>query len=791
MQKKLLIIDGQIFQTDARDRGMGRYSARLIESLLKQKNYDKVQLIIAKHTRRNRRCTEDIHEMFPDIDVVRLNLKNTTKNSVEKAFFHNKKEINNYISDILRENYKIDYLILSPFQEPVVSVFPEGVKKILIFYDLIPYLYHNQYRKLMQFDNYLKRFSLLFQADKILTISQSVRDDLMVYLGIPDDQIAAIDGAAIKSDESPVKPAGIDVPDKYILMPTSDDPRKNNLRAVLGFEKFKSAQNENYKLVITSRIHKSERNRLEKFSKNLLFTGNIKEAELDWLYERCEAVLFAPESEGLGLPILEAVLTNKRVVCSSINVFKEISKDAFYYCDHEDQNSIADAITSALATSNRSVPKKEYQSILDHYNWDQTAKRSIRAIDSTKVRKVRNLPKIAMFVPAPDGLSAVGKFVAEGHPTLSKYFDIDYYAESGQYHEPTRPNYLQYIANYYPAECFSVNKYMQYDAVIYHIGNSDYHIESIRNSLYLPGYTILHDTNITEAYRIMFERGMISSERRDLEEQITTSGPSEMSRCISSVVNNQLGVITHSKYAAKATEEVLLDKVPIKSINLSTCCPFIKKQRDYRRCIIGLAGIIADIKGIKVIEAIAKNPSFAECSIKLFGYNYAPKATMARLRSYSNVSVSTNLSDFDFQNSIGKLDIFINYRIKYQGETSLSTIEAMRQGVVVIVRNIGWYSELPDDAVVKVNSEEEVIEKILELKSNPDRLTEISNKAILYIQQNHTQSQYAEGIEDLIKSSSKTKTNMQHIENELKSGKIRTSTQLLALYKQISNGELM
>jgi glycosyltransferase involved in cell wall biosynthesis len=789
MQKKLLIIDGQIFQTDARDRGMGRYSARFIESLLEQNHYDMAQLIVAKNSHNKHPYNEYLHEVFPNLDIVRLDLINTTRVRIEKVISHNKKEVSNYISDTVGKNYKIDYLIPSPFQEPVVSVFPEGVKKILIFYDLIPYLYYDQYRKLMNFDNYLKRFSLLFEADKILTISQSVRDDLMVYLGISSDRIMAIDGAAIRSDESPAKPLVV-IPDKYILMPTSDDPRKNNLRAVLGFEKFRSVQNEDYKLIITSKIHKNERIRLEKFSKNLLFTGNIKEAELDWLYYNCQAVLFVSESEGLGLPILEAVLTNKRVVCSSINVFKEISKDAFYYCDHEDQNSIADAITSALATSNRSVPKREYQSILKHYNWGQTAKRSIRAIDSTKDRKVRKLPKIAIFIPAPDGLSAVGKFVAEGHPTLSKYFDIDYYAESGQYHEPTRPNYLQYLSNYYPAESFGVNKYMQYEAVIYHIGNSDYHIESIRNSLYLPGYTILHDTNVSEAYRIMFEKGMISSERRDLEEQITTICPSKMSRCISSVVNNQLGIITHSKYATKATQEVLSNNVPIKSINLSTYCSSMTKQRDYSKLTIGLAGIIADIKGIQVIEAIANNSLFADCNIKLFGYNYATKGTMNRLRSYNNVTVSTDLTDFDFQNNISKLDIFVNYRMKYQGETSLSTIEAMRQGVVVIVRNVGWYSELPDDAVIKVNSEEEAIEKLLELKSNPDKLMEISNRAILYIQQNHTHRQYAEGIADLIESSRKTKTDLQYIVNEIKSGKIRTSTQLLTLYQQISKGEL-
>lgn len=786
MQQKLLVVDGQVFQTDARDRGMGRYSARLIRSIIDEKHYDRIQLILNKNTYSDR-FHKDLLRLFPGIDIVKLDLTNTAKTRIETAVSQNKKEINKYISHLSGKKSDIDFLIPSPFQEPVVSVFPDAVKKIIVFYDLIPYLYHQRYQSLMQFDNYLKRFSLILEADKILAISQSVKDDLVVYLGIPSDRIVAIDGAAIESDEGPEEPKGIDIPEKYILMPTSDDPRKNNLRAVLGFEEFRSSQPDHYKLVITSKIHESERNRLSVFSKNLLFTGNIKDVELDWLYDHCQAVLFVPESEGLGLPILEAVVNKKRVVCSSINVFKEISDDAFYYCDHENQSSIASALTSAIVASNRSIPKEKYSAIIKHYNWAQTAKRSILAINQTVPRQTPKRPRIALFVPVPDGLSAIGKVVAEAHPILSEYFDIDYYVERGRYLDSTRPNYLQYVANYFPAESFCVERYLQYDAVLYHIGNSEYHTESIRNSLYLPGYVILHDTNIHEAYRVMNEGGMISSERRDLEELITKKSSTSLSRCISSIVNNQLGVMTHSKYAVEATSEVLVGDVPLKSVNLATNCPLMMRQRDYSTLTIGLAGIIADIKGIQVIDSLANDSVFNDCDIKLFGYNYASQDAIDRLRSYANVSVSTNLSDFDFQNSIGKLDIFVNYRMKYQGETSLSTIEAMRQGVVVIVRNVGWYSELPDDVVVKVESEEEVAQKLFELKTNSKRMMEISKNAKKFIEAEHNYKQYAEGIQALIQLSHQKKGSQPHlIERIYKSGEIKSFIDLIELYNQNS-----
>lgn len=789
MSRTVLIIDGQVFQTDARHRGMGRYSESLIKSLIATSHYSKIRIMINKNLHVNNVKVGDLKKMFVGADLVSLDLSDTSKEKIEVANRHNKKEIDNYIASISSRYDTIDYLIPSLFQEPVVSVFPDGVKKILVFYDLIPYLYYNRYQSLMQFDNYLKRFSLIFEADKILAISQAVRDDLILYLGVPDKRVVSIDGAAIKANEPPVKPVGLEVPDKYILMPTSDDPRKNNLRAVLGFEEFRAVQTQDYKLIITSKIHKSERSKLELFSENIIFTGNIKEAELDWLYDQCQAVLFVSESEGLGLPVLEAVLAGKRVICSSLNVFREISEDAFYYCEHDNQHSIADAIMRALATEDRHIPTQKYKAISKHYSWEQVAKRSIKAIGSTKVREVRNRKKIAMFIPAPDGLSAVGKVVAEGFPALGERFDVDYYAERVSGHGSTRPNYLQYVANYYDAQSFSVEKYKQYDAVFYHIGNSDYHIESIRNSLYLPGYVILHDTNIGEAYRVMYERGIISKDRKNLEDTITNESHVKTSSYISSVVNNQLGVLTHSHYASAAVHEVLVDrKTPRVTVNLATQCIPTRRFRDNSNLTVGLAGIIADIKGIKVIEALASNDEFANCNFRLFGYNYASEETIKRLNAYSNITVSTNLTDFDFHNSMSKLDVFVNYRMKYQGETSLSTLEAMRQGVVVIVRNVGWYAELPDDVVVKVESEEQVADALLDLRSNPDKLAEISQKTKQYIQEMHTNKQYAEGLERLLDTASKSG---KIISDEIRLGKIKSAPQLVKLYQQIQTKEGM
>jgi len=779
-----LIVDGQIFQSAARDRGMGRYSEYLLSAILKESNYATVHLIFAKKPHAVGIEHKKLERLFEGVTVSYLDLSSTTRQSIENATKHNKKAVNEFVEKLRLDVGSVDFLIPSLFQEPIASVFPDLTTNFVIFYDLIPYLYHDRYADKMPFDNYLKRFRQLFEADKILTISQAVRDDLAVYLGIPHSRTHVIDGAAIRSDKSPVPPPGMQLSEKFILMPTSDDPRKNNLRAVIGFEQFNSRSSEKYKLVITSKIHRTERERLRGFSSNIIFTGNIEEAELDWLYEKAEAVLFVPESEGLGLPILEAVHVDKRVVCSLLDVFKELTADAFYYCDHKDQYSIAAAIEDALTATDKGVPKSKYRQILKHYSWGETAKRTLAAMSKTTKRSSGNRPKIAVFTPTPSGFSAIGKVVAESHAVLDDYFDVDYYAEDGSVDANTRPNYLKYVAPYYSADAFSVKSYTRYDAVFYHIGNSDYHLQSIANSLYLPGFVILHDTNITDAYRVMVREEVISSERSDLEKMLTSAAGLTLSKCLTSVVTNQLGVMTHSKYASAAAKEILRDQDSVvMDVNLATQAPQTIPERSYARLRLGMAGIIADIKGIEVIERLAKDVKYQNHTIAIFGYNYASADTIERLGSYDNIDLTTGLTDYDFVNSMKQLDVFVNYRMQYQGETSLSTLEAMRQGVVVVVRDIGWYSELPDDVVVKVKNPDDLVKKLNELVANSRLMKKVSAKAVEYIKANHSHEQYAKGMRALMEQGGSYDSVLKRRAELLRNGQLTSVKELLAELK--------
>ena len=71
-------------------------------------------------------------------------------------------------------------------------------------------------------------------------------------------------------------------------------------------------------------------------------------------------------------------------------------------------------------------------------------------------------------------------------------------------------------------------------------------------------------------------------------------------------------------------------------------------------------------------------------------------------------------------------------------------------GVVPIVRNIGWYSELSDDIAVKVESAEQLIEELRKLKDNPEKLQQMSRDGIQAMEQDFNYAMYARHIFDFV-----------------------------------------
>ncbi len=756
-ENKILFIDCQVFQTDTWHRGMGKYSYELLKELVAQGLAKKraVHLVFNSDLDTNHESIEKLKKLFGTPEVTFLKLATPKNSSIAAGINKNQKSLENFIADI---NGDKEYLIPSLLDTNIYAAFPEDTTNYLVFYDLIPLLFSNLYLKeLGARENYFGRFKGIFQADKIFTISQTTLDDLIVHMNLLPEKLVNIDGALIpRNTQASDQPDFIE--DKnFILFPSGDDLRKNNQRAVEAFEVFNRTQHNKYKLVITSRFSPESQRSLKKISPNVIFSGNVSESELLWLYKNCSFVFFPPEYEGLGLPVLEAVDENKKVVCSDIKVFREISTEAFYYGNPYDVQSLAQALKEA--SEDKSFDRKaHYKELKEKYTWKRSADLLLSSVGEVTTKKPERLPKVAIIGPDPSGYSSIGKFIQEVHPATLEQSEVTYYLEKSPSSKHDKPAYLRYVANCYDIEDFSSEAYAQYDRVIYHIGSSDYHIKSIKKALCLPGTLVLHDTDMKGIIDYFLTNGHISQERYLLEQKLTQLLPQNPKKpsveFAGSVINTHPIIVTHSEYAYAAVQNSCLFDQTVAEFQHPIGTPQQVFASQHKLINIGLAGILHDTKGISILQSLLASGELSNARVHVFGYDFATsQSKLAPIMEYANVELTVNLSDFEFQERLSSLDILLNYRPYYHGEASRATLESMRYGVVPVVRNIGWFSELPDNAAIKANRIEELPELLSELMNNQERRLQMSQNAVAFTKENCQATDYIKGILALSSSS--------------------------------------
>ncbi len=755
LNKKVLILDAQLFQSFSIHRGVGKYSLSLIKEMnINFSLYDR-KILIFNDSGFDDKDKRKIKKIASNFEFVFLPLKRTWPNSVDN-YRHIENENKEALDIFIRDNFdgcSIDFIILSLFQHHECPTFPSlNVRKSLIVYDLIPLLFPELYlNDETTKQTYLSRFKVLYEADHFFTISLTVANDLSLSLGIPKDYITPILGAPVKRKKLKEKAFTSLQQQRFILLPSGDDPRKNNLRSILAFEIFNRKHKNQFKLVITSLFDSSTQEELARHSNSLLFTGNVTEEQLAWLYDKCEMVLFTPFYEGLGMPVLEAVEFNKTVVCSDIDVFKEIDNNAFYFCNPYEVEDIALSMNKAY-TNKDNINESKYKSLLKKYTWSKTSDLLLTKLSERSVLKSPKQPKpnIAVFAPTPSGYSAIGKFVQEQHFVFSKFANIEYFLESGISEKARtahiRENILTHVAVCRDPWLFNDSLKNKYAKTIYHIGNSEYHLSTTIKALSLPDTIVLHDPVIEGLYSVLNAQGLISDERLEAEKNLDTLIHPKEGKFVSSLVSKQRNIIIHSDHAEVAVKESMIEhsnKPLISKIMLTTITPYTIQYRDRgsESLVIGIAGIVHQAKGPEILSKISKiKLPHTAIKLKVFGFSLLDSEAEKKLLEIQNLEIIYSPSDAEFKQNILDCDLIFNFRPDYQGEPSLAVLESLRFGKAVIVNKKGWFQTLPDEIVYKAKTEMDAIKLISEIDYVKD--AQLTNTRKDYIEKNHSIQDY-------------------------------------------------
>lgn len=546
MNKKILIVDGQVFQTPAWHRGMGKYSLELLSALqgYLDSELEEIILILSNNFDQDRQVMDEINRRLPELTIVSLDLQpNIARNS--SVSDENRKKIDAYITDEINEkSTSVSFLILSLMQGEIQPTFPSiaGIHKLALFYDLIPLMYHGVYLGYIPTEvEYLSKIPELLKADTYIAISETVANDLAIYLGINPERIININGGPIEHSGD-VKE--FNIPKPFILMPTGNDLRKNNRRGIIAFNTFNERHKNKYSLVITSFFKEEEIIELSKLSDNVIFTGNISGEELNYLYKHSDSLFFPSEYEGLGLPILEALENDKPVSCSDISVFREMSKTAFKYFN---PYSVESMIQSLESSNNAfSIDKESYSNVLKKYTWDNSASALMSTLNvPTSALRLKKKPRVAIFIGSPTCGSYSSRMNILGHAELSRVFVTDYYYPLPKINKELRSNFLPYVSESMVRKQSSITSYTS----IYHLSNCSESAETILFALANPGLLVLHDINLEKPWVSALNKGLISQSRYNLEEVINSKLNTANSSFLASLLSRQRAVIVFSDYA--------------------------------------------------------------------------------------------------------------------------------------------------------------------------------------------------------------------------------------------------
>jgi glycosyltransferase involved in cell wall biosynthesis len=496
---KRFIIDGQLLQTNAWYRGMGKYTMQVMQELSRKAPTDiELSVIFNRNLNSDQIRFETVKFLCPRIQQKHYKLpipngKKVTAETYTRA-----------LSNKLTEDFDGDdkyYFLTSLFQFDFFAEYPSDVHKLLLLYDLIPLLFWQDLGGYFPPELYMQRFQRLIETEHIFSISETTRQDLLKTLGLPPGKVTNINGGLTKIADSNKKPINFKVPDKFILFPTGDLPHKNNEITIKGYEEYRTKSENALPLLITSQFHSKSKKRLST-SKGVIFTGNVLDEELEWLYENAQAVLFTSKYEGLGMPVLDAVASQKPVIASQISVFEEMSKSAFYYFEPADYKALAIAISNAVKHEAFSEKLKQYPGILEKYTWSNTCKIIVDYIKSVSSSNLPRPPKdprgmrkpaVAVVCLHPGINGQIGRAAESMHASLIEEFEVDYYFDANGYHyrEMERPTILDFL----DCKAFDICKltlrtYKKYDRIVYLIDSLAFPSRVAQRACVLPGVAL-------------------------------------------------------------------------------------------------------------------------------------------------------------------------------------------------------------------------------------------------------------------------------------------------------------
>lgn len=730
-----------------------------------------------------------------------------------------------------------DYVIVSSLFEgwgdnAVTSVrqLSSAVPTAVILYDLIPLIHRNVYLQDKSLASwYENKISFLRNADLLLAISESSRQESIDYLGIDPLNTVNISTAA----EDHFTPGDVDAKMKahlahthgikrpFVMYTGGIDFRKNIEGLIEAYAQISPAIRRQHQLAIVCAVQEAERLRLLQFASNLgladgelIMTGFIPEADLIACYRSCKLFVFPSWHEGFGLPVLEAMKCGRAVIASDRSSLPEVVGFDSALFDPFDLEALSSKIANLL-TDDRQRAELERHSLkqAEKFDWDKTSRRALAALEESHAREQgkRALPvapplkrpRLAFLSPLPPEASGIADYSAELLPELARHYQIDVVVVQDVISD------VSITANYPVRDVAWFRQHAhEFDRILYHFGNSEFHMHMFDLLRTYPGVVVLHDFYLSgisyyrEAVRDNpngFARELLHAhgwpavvqrfQAQDVEDAVWAYP------CNLHVIQDSLGVIVHADYSRQLARQwygphaaddwrlIPLLRQSVAGLDKAAARKALGiSPDDFVVCSFGM--LTKSKMNDRLLSAWLASPLARDSRCQLVfvgqndggGYGADMQRTIDKAGS-GRIKITGWTDTVIFRQWLAAADVGVQLRTLSRGETSAAVLDCMNVGLATIVNANGSMGELPADCVWLMDdafANEDLVEALDVLWKDHARRRALSESARAHIRQRHQPrrcgDEYAAAIEHYYAKGVTQETGLAHalVESELR-----------------------
>lgn len=271
------------------------------------------------------------------------------------------------------------------FSPDSMCSFGSKVPTLMTCHDLVPLHYPEQVPVIHR--HFLRWFlpKFLRRADRVLTVSEFVRQDVAQTCKIPLQKIFTVyngcrDGfVPLQNNEKQEVSAQFAQGQPYFFYSGAIHPRKNIPRLIRAFDLFKKKTRSACKLLLAGRFAWQTGEVMSafesaEFKNDIQFLGYVSEPDLKKLTAAAVAMTYVSLSEGFGLPMLEAMYCNTPVIAANSSCLPEIAGQAALLVDPLSETAIAEGMEKIWTEPDFAQKLIEQGSLQrEKFRWDLAA----------------------------------------------------------------------------------------------------------------------------------------------------------------------------------------------------------------------------------------------------------------------------------------------------------------------------------------------------------------------------------------------------------------------------------